>query len=147
VSRINLKGENMSEKKVTIKEALLDYTRNIFRPKAPISFEMYRMHKMILLPLMLVILVSWIVYSWNNEIYNDSFYKLTEAEQHQVELWDSFKMSMSFHSFLTLTILVMIPSELRMFHKRKKNPVPYIAVSAFVIIGGIIYIIFSFKWY
>ncbi|GGB03455.1 hypothetical protein ERX37_01205 [Macrococcus hajekii] len=134
------------EKKITWKEAWHDYTTNFFRPKAPISYQMYDKHKMIVIPFAILLLFLWIIYAFTNELYTEEFYKLPIDEQHRLEVWDSFKMALSYLGIFSLLMLAGFTSELRMFNKRGKSSLAYLVASILSIVGGIIYSVLMLKY-
>ncbi|UTH13124.1 hypothetical protein [Macrococcus equipercicus] len=126
--------------KITYKEAWQDYRRNFFKPKAPISYQMYDKHKTMFLPLFTILFISWVIYSFIYGLHDEAFYNLPQKELDRQLFWDSFGTGVYIIGFLSILILTTLPTELRMFHKRGKNAGPYIAVVLVAVIGSAVYL-------
>ncbi|TDM15755.1 hypothetical protein [Macrococcus bovicus] len=118
-------------KKLSLQEAWHDYITNFFRPKAPISYEMYRKQNLITIPLAVLFFVVWSIIFFKQFVASDT--------SEMTEVYQSFIINLIFLILVSLIHFSTFTLELRMFNRRQKSPLPYIVMSFVFLIGGLIY--------
>ncbi|ULG71274.1 hypothetical protein [Macrococcus brunensis] len=132
------------KQQITWQEAWRDYTRNFFKPKAPISYEMYKAHSRLVRPLGVVLTIIWFIIIYQIGKYPEGFWNRAEKTQDHFEIVQSFKRGLVFILISSAIILPTLPTELRMFTKRGKSGLPYMLTFIFFVVGGITFSFITF---
>ncbi len=127
------------ENKITWQEAYKDYFSNFFRPKAPISYAMYRKQNLTTIPFAVIFFVVWSIMIYKQVEWSNDTSDMTGTQRHHTEVYQSFISNLYFLITLSLIHFSTFTLELRMFNRRQKSPLPYIVMSCVFSIGGLIY--------
>ncbi|TDM10638.1 hypothetical protein [Macrococcus lamae] len=124
---------------ITWKNVWRDYTCNLFKPKASISVEMYRKHKWLILPFIFILIVVWIYFTFQSPMNKDSYWNLPAEKQKIIDSAESFKTGIAFVILYSALFLCTFTSEMRMFHQRNKDTLPYILANILFLVLGLLY--------
>jgi len=131
-------------RELTWKESIHDYVMNFFRPKAPISYVMYLSHKTLVGVPAALIMIAWLIYNLNHDLYTDAYYQLSIDKQKHIDALDSFRSNVFFITFIGTFLLLTLTSELRMFNKRHKRAWLYLTVLMIWLSGSMLYFYISY---
>ncbi|TDL98540.1 hypothetical protein ERX27_01850 [Macrococcus brunensis] len=129
---------------ITWKEAWQDYIRNFFKPKAPISYEMYDKHRWVSVPLLILLLILFFFISYQLDLFDSIDWNQSLEKYHKLKVEQAFLSGLVFTLFLFIFHLTDLTTELRMFHARGKSARDYLIA---LIVAPIISLLFVYLMY
>ncbi|TDM04496.1 hypothetical protein [Macrococcus carouselicus] len=133
------------EKKITWQEAYKDYFNNFFRPKAPITEEMYDKHRWITLLISTIGVVLFILVGQQLDLFTTIDFDMPLKKYHELKVNESFVMGIYLTILIFFLQLPSLPSEIRMFYARKKKPTRYLMVLIGSLVASLLFVFSMYK--